>query len=187
MRIMMDCDTGIDDALAILYLLGSPDAELIGVTGVFGNVQESVAVLNSRGLLDCLGRPDIPVYEGAGEPSYWQSGPGTAGKPYTIDPGCERFHGKNGFGGAQLPGLPSSYSRGSIYADGAAAIAEAVRRYGTSVTILATGPLTDIDEALRRAPDIAPKMKLVMMGGTLTQPGNCYDLVCETNIINDRA
>ena len=42
MRIMMDCDTGIDDALAILYLLGSPDAELIGVTGVFGNVQEGI-------------------------------------------------------------------------------------------------------------------------------------------------
>ena len=79
MRIMMDCDTGIDDALAILYLLGSPDAELIGVTAGFGNVQGSVAVRNSRGLLDCLGRPDIPVYEGAGEPSYWKAGHGTAG------------------------------------------------------------------------------------------------------------
>ena len=51
--------------------------------------------------------------------------------------------------------------------------------------MLATGPLTDVDAAITRAPDIAPKLRLVMMGGTLTQPGNCWDAVAETNIIQD--
>lgn len=60
-----------------------------------------------------------------------------------------------------------------------------VRRHGRSLTVLATGPLTDIDAALRLAPDIASKLKLVMMGGSLTQPGNCWDAVAETNMIQD--
>ncbi|KAA8815994.1 nucleoside hydrolase [Bifidobacterium callitrichos] len=62
---------------------------------------------------------------------------------------------------------------------------EQVRAYGHDVTVLATGPLTDVDAALAKAPDIAPKLRLVMMGGTLTQPGNCWDAVAETNVIQD--
>lgn len=69
--------------------------------------------------------------------------------------------------------------------DGVQAIIDTVRRYGEQVTILATGPLTDIAEALEQAPDIAQQMKLVLMGGSLTQEGNCYDLICETNIFQD--
>lgn len=69
--------------------------------------------------------------------------------------------------------------------NGVQAIIDTVRRYGEQVTILATGPLTDIAEALEQAPDIAQQMKLVLMGGSLTQEGNCYDLICETNIFQD--
>ncbi|MBW3095075.1 nucleoside hydrolase [Bifidobacterium sp. 64T4] len=64
-------------------------------------------------------------------------------------------------------------------------IIDQVRRYGRDVTVVATGPLTDIDAALAAAPDIAPLLRLVMMGGTLTQEGNCWDLTAETNIIQD--
>ena len=69
--------------------------------------------------------------------------------------------------------------------DGVQAIIDAVRQYGEQVTILATGPLTDVAAALHQAPDIAQHMKLVFMGGSLTQEGNCYDLICETNIFQD--
>ena len=60
-----------------------------------------------------------------------------------------------------------------------------VRRYGRDVTVVATGPLSDIDAALTAAPDIADGLRLVMMGGTLTQEGNCWDATAETNIIQD--
>ena len=60
-----------------------------------------------------------------------------------------------------------------------------VRRYGRDVTVAATGPLSDIDAALTAAPDIADGLRLVMMGGTLTQEGNCWDATAETNIIQD--
>lgn len=64
-------------------------------------------------------------------------------------------------------------------------IIDQVRRYGHDVTVVATGPLTDVDAAFTAAPDIAPLLRLVMMGGTLTQEGNCWDLTAETNIIQD--
>lgn len=70
-------------------------------------------------------------------------------------------------------------------ADGIEYLIEQVRKFGRDVTVLATGPLTDVDAAITRAPDIASKLRLVMMGGTLTQPGNCWDAVAETNIIQD--
>ncbi|BAR06400.1 urha1 [Scardovia inopinata] len=182
-RIFLDCDTGIDDALAILFLLASPQADLIGLAGIFGNVQADQAVRNSRQLLDFLGRQDIPVYQGASQPSFWNDDPARSGRPYSVNPGCTRFHGDNGLGGAVLPVSSSADINQKV--TGAEAIAQAVRRYGKEVTILATGPLTDVDLALQSDPSLASDMKLVLMGGTLTQPGNCYDLVCETNIIND--
>ena len=58
-------------------------------------------------------------------------------------------------------------------------------KYGSDVTVVATGPLTDVDAALTAAPEIASKLRLVMMGGTLTQEGNCWDTTAETNIIQD--
>ena len=85
-------------------------------------------------------------------------------------------------------------SASSIHADDSSAdsvsegvrfIIDQVRAYGFDVTVVATGPLTDIDAAIAAAPDIAGKLKLVMMGGTLTQEGNCWDLTAETNIIQD--
>ena len=79
----------------------------------------------------------------------------------------------------------ASDPEGEASTDGVAFLIEQVRRHGRGVTVLATGPLTDVDAALRRAPDIARKLRLVMMGGTLSQPGNCWDAVAETNVIQD--
>lgn len=77
---------------------------------------------------------------------------------------------------------PAADARGDAGID---FLIDQVRRYGRDVTVLATGPLTDVDAAIVRAPDIAPRLRLVMMGGTLTQPGNCWDAVAETNVIQD--
>ncbi|WP_101622117.1 nucleoside hydrolase [Bifidobacterium parmae] len=84
---------------------------------------------------------------------------------------------------AELP--PAGHGSGGREQAGIDFLIDVVRQYGRGVTVLATGPLTDVDAAIRRAPDIAGKLRLVMMGGTLTQPGNCWDAVAETNIIQD--
>ena len=64
-------------------------------------------------------------------------------------------------------------------------IVDAARAFGPDLTILVTGPLTDIDTALTLDPEAVRQARIVFMGGTLTQEGNCYDLVCETNMIQD--
>ncbi len=70
-KVLLDLDTGIDDALAICYVLGSPDLELIGITATFGNVSQAQSVSNALSILHLLGRDDIPVYPGASHPLVW--------------------------------------------------------------------------------------------------------------------
>lgn len=180
-RIILDCDTGIDDTLALLYLFGSEDVELLGVVGTFGNVTEEQATRNNRILLDAAGLPHVPAYRGVPVPSFWTS---AQGLDYEVDEGCERFHGKNGWGSAELQ-LPQSVQRGEILPDGVNFEADMVREYGTEVTVIATGPLTNIDALLTCYPELASRLHLVIMGGALTQPGNCYNLISETNMVND--
>ena len=245
-RIIASMDTGVDDALALAYLLGSADeCELSGVIASYGNVDANTAYANTRAVLDLFGRADIPVFLGSEHPSWADA--------FIPDAGCAQFHGKDGLGntwlagsgaladGAGVPGDMSgddmsvdvpdgvvsvggylagdahahpalgSYPRVGRFrsvdrpqsatstalvsgctrrcsvdaADGIEYLIEQVREFGRDVTVLSTGPLTDVDAAITRAPDIASKLRLVMMGGTLTQPGNCWDAVAETNIIQD--
>ena len=245
-RIIASMDTGVDDALALAYLLGSADeCELSGVIASYGNVDANTAYANTRAVLDLFGRADIPVFLGSEHPSWADA--------FIPDAGCAQFHGDDGLGntwlagsgaladGAGVPGDMSGddmsvdvpdgvvsvggYLAGDVYAhpalgsyprvgrsrsvdrpqsatstalvsggtrrcsvdaaDGIEYLIEQVREFGRDVTVLSTGPLTDVDAAITRAPDIASKLRLVMMGGTLTQPGNCWDAVAETNIIQD--
>lgn len=245
-RIIASMDTGVDDALALAYLLGSADeCELSGVIASYGNVDANTAYANTCAVLDLFGRADIPVFLGSEHPSWADA--------FIPDAGCAQFHGKDGLGntwlagsgaladGAGVPGDMSGddmsvdvpdgvvsvggYLAGDVHAhpalgsyprvgrfrsvdrpqsatstalvsggtrrcsvdaaDGIEYLIEQVREFGRDVTVLSTGPLTDVDAAITRAPDIASKLRLVMMGGTLTQPGNCWDAVAETNIIQD--
>lgn len=178
-RVILDCDTGIDDTLALLYLAASLDVDIMGVVGTFGNVTESQATHNNRALLDALDRADVPAYHGLPVPSF-----DTQSTEYEVDEGCEHFHGKNGWGGAELS-IPEHVTRGEILDDGVEFEAEAVRTFGTDITVIATGPLTNIDAFLTQYPELASSLHLVIMGGALTQPGNCYNLISETNIVND--
>lgn len=245
-RIIASMDTGVDDALALAYLLGSADeCELSGVIASYGNVDANTAYANTRAVLDLFGRADIPVFLGSEHPSWADA--------FIPDAGCAQFHGDDGLGntwlagsgaladGAGVPGDMSGddmsvdvpdgvvsvggYLAGDVHAhpalgsyprvgrsrsvdrpqsatstalvsggtrrcsvdaaDGIEYLIEQVREFGRDVTVLSTGPLTDVDAAITRAPDTASKLRLVMMGGTLTQPGNCWDAVAETNIIQD--
>lgn len=245
-RIIASMDTGVDDALALAYLLGSADeCELSGVIASYGNVDANTAYANTCAVLDLFGRADIPVFLGSEHPSWADA--------FIPDAGCAQFHGDDGLGntwlagsgaladGAGVPGDMSGddmsvdvpdgvvsvggYLAGDVHAhpalgsyprvgrfrsvdrpqsatstalvsggtrrcsvdaaDGIEYLIEQVREFGRDVTVLSTGPLTDVDAAITRAPDIASKLRLVMMGGTLTQPGNCWDAVAETNIIQD--
>ena len=226
-RIIASIDTGVDDALALAYLLGSTDeCELGGVIASYGNVDANTAYANTCAVLDLFGRADIPVFLGSEHPS-WDDGLGNtrlAGSGALADgacvPGddmsvdvpdevvsvggylagdvhahpalgaCSRVNRSQSVDHPQSA-MPTALASGGKRrcsvdaADGIEYLIEQVREFGRDVTVLATGPLTDVDAAITRAPDIASKLRLVMMGGTLTQPGNCWDAVAETNIIQD--
>ena len=72
-KLILDLDTGIDDALAIAYALGSPELELIGITCTYGNVTTELAVRNSLAVLALLGRTDIPVFAGSAHATTWKN------------------------------------------------------------------------------------------------------------------
>lgn len=237
-RLILDVDTGIDDALALAYLATFDTIDVLGVIGTYGNVSVDTAVRNTSYVLERLGFRHIPAIRGSSHPSW--------ARCFIPDAGCAQFHGTDGLGGFG-PACDSSssdtafsdsfsndsdsdtvfsrdyrslisvggYALDDVHAnpavdsfelslttnsaspihaadssansvsEGVQFIIDQVRAYGSDVVVVATGPLTDIDAAIAAAPDIAGKLKLVMMGGTLTQEGNCWDLTAETNIIQD--
>jgi len=197
-KIILDLDTGIDDALAIAYCLGSPDAELIGITGTYGNVTVEQGVKNSRALLSVLGYPDIPVIPGRDRP--WGRGPAS---PFSPSEASSFIHGSNGLGGVEvneyvaaedelLGGeateesscVTSSEDGKDISGESAMAFyRDAVQRYGDDLTIVPTGALTTVAEAMKRYEDVT-NARIVLMGGALTVPGN-VSAVAEANISQD--
>ena len=162
-KIILDLDTGIDDTLALSYILGSEDAELIGITGTYGNVLLETGIRNDLDLLEMFGRPDVPVFRGVPHPSDADS--------FEVPDSSGIFHGRNGTGNVEVPAKASH-----DVADMAAVdfIIESVRKYGKDELVyVPTGPSTNIDAAFAKAPDIIDRIAIVMMGGALTQPGNC--------------
>lgn len=285
--IILDADTGTDDALAIGLLMAYAPERLVSVVATYGNVIQSVAQQNARDVLNLLGGSKIPVLDGCRCPS-WAEG-------FAADKACAHFHGDNGIADLNIDdyarmettagGTASVLYNGAVYdfssnnidftaagtvsagmfgenqkeakkkqrqaswqdealsvrsaqpdvcaklsspiisiggylprqpvdnsvpqrgrntlgalADeygkvemgvmpgdtaGVKAIIDGVRQWGKNLTVISTGPLTDIAAAIALAPDIAPQLRLVMMGGALTQQGNCFDMVSETNIMQD--
>lgn len=285
--IILDADTGTDDALAIGLLMAYAPERLVSVVATYGNVIQSVAQQNARDVLNLLGGSKIPVLDGCRCPS-WAEG-------FAADKACAHFHGDNGIADLNIDdyarmettagGTASVLYNGAVYdfssnnidftaagtvsagmfgddqkeakkkhrqaswqdealsvqsaqpdvraklsspiisiggylpkqpvdtsgpqrgrntlgtlADeygkvemevmpgdtaGVKAIIDGVHQWGKNLTVISTGPLTDIAAAITLAPDIAPQLRLVMMGGALTQQGNCFDMVSETNIMQD--
>ncbi|TRD19780.1 nucleoside hydrolase [Palleronia caenipelagi] len=158
MKLIIDTDPGQDDAIAILLALGSPEIELLGITTVAGNVPLALTSRNARMICELAGRPDIPVFAGADHPLV-----------HTLVT-AEHVHGKTGLDGPDLP-EPTMPLQDQHAVD---FIIETLRAEPEhSITLAPIGPLTNIALALRKAPDIAPRIKeIVLMGGAYFEVGN---------------
>ncbi|QGU04860.1 nucleoside hydrolase [Corynebacterium comes] len=159
-KIILDLDTGIDDALALAYALGSPELEIIGVTGTYGNVAVDTGVRNALAILELFGRTDVPVH--AGLPCAREC------DSFEVLEISEFIHGANGIGGAQLPEPTTAAAEG----DAVEFLVESVRKYGDELVIVPTGPSTTIAAAIEADSSFAENARIIMMGGALTVPGN---------------
>jgi inosine-uridine nucleoside N-ribohydrolase len=145
--ILIDCDPGHDDAIAIM--LGARHADLVGVTTVAGNAPLALTTRNALAMLDLIGRADIPVHSGADRP--------IVAAPVHAD----HVHGESGIDGADLP----TPSRQATSDDAVGFIIESVRA-NEGLCLVPTGPLTNIALALRAAPDLPDRIGgISLMGG----------------------
>jgi purine nucleosidase len=169
--ILIDTDPGIDDAMAILFALKSPELEVLALTTVFGNHFVEVTTRNALRLLELAGREDIPVARGASAPLV---------RAFNIP--ATFVHGEDGLGDAGLTSEPDSEA---AHTRAAQFIVEAVMSRPGAITLVPIGPLTNIALALKLEPRIVQATKrVVLMGGTAFAPGNVSP-VAEANIFND--
>jgi purine nucleosidase len=167
--VFADVDTGVDDAMALVYLFGSPDAELVGIASTAGNVPVQQVCQNNLGLLELCGVDGIPVSKGSERP---------VSSPLRT---AEDTHGPQGLGYATLP----STDRRLAEYDSAQAWIDAAHAYPGELIAVATGPLTNLALALRREPALPTLLRrLVIMGGAFEYRGNTTP-VAEWNISVD--
>lgn len=150
--LILDCDPGQDDAVAILLALASPgEIELLAVTTVAGNVPLERTSENARKILELAGRRDVPVHAGCRRPIL---------VPLET---AESVHGESGLDGVELP--PPSLPLAAEHAVDAIVRLVMERPPGT-VTLCPTGPLTNVALAIVKEPAIVPRLReIVLMGG----------------------
>ncbi|MGQ3293794.1 MAG: nucleoside hydrolase [Shinella sp.] len=157
-KIIIDTDPGQDDAAAIMLALGSPELDNLGITTVAGNVPLALTSRNARIILEFCARPDVKVFAGADKP---------IARPLIT---AEHVHGKTGLDGPELhdPQMPLQDQHAVDF------IIETLKREPAgTVTLCTLGPLTNIATALEKAPEIAGRVReLVMMGGGFFEGGN---------------
>jgi inosine-uridine nucleoside N-ribohydrolase len=150
--IILDCDPGHDDAIALLLALASPEVQLLGVTTVAGNQTLAKTTANAIRVLDHLGRTEVPVAAGADRP--------LVRAPHVA----REVHGESGLDGPQLP----APARAPEPAHAIDWIAHTLRTQPAPVTLVPTGPLTNIALLLARHPELAPRIeRVVLMGGAI--------------------
>jgi inosine-uridine nucleoside N-ribohydrolase len=152
--ILIDCDPGHDDAMALLLALASPELELLGVTTVHGNQTLDKTTANALRVLEFAGRGDVPVAAGAD-------------RPLVREPRvAAHVHGESGLDGPDLPppaGAPVTGHAVDFLAD-------RLRSAGRPVTLIPTGPLTNIALLLAQHPDAAADIeRIVLMGGAIAE------------------
>jgi purine nucleosidase len=167
--LIIDVDTGIDDAFGLLYACAAPHARLIGVSTVAGNVDLVRATRNTRAVLALAGRADAPVW------------PGCASPILHAPADAARVHGASGLGHAVLPDPPPQDDAPNAV-DAIVAHAHAAKG---EIVLVATGPLTNIALAILREPAL-PRLvqRLVLMGGAYREAGNVTP-AAEFNIWHD--
>lgn len=172
-KILYDTDPGIDDAMALLLALSSPEIEIVGLTTVFGNTHVEATTRNALNLLNFAGRPDIPVAKGADQPMVLPRG--LTG---------EFVHGDDGMGNIGWDGIHNPNQK-PIDKHAAQFIVETVMANPGEITLVAVGPMTNVGLALQLEPRIAQAVrKVVIMGGSIVTPGNVSP-TAEANIHND--
>ena len=168
--VYFDCDTGIDDALALVYLMASPEITLAGIGTVSGNIDAERAATNTLDLLALGGMDDVPVAIGAMNPL-----------ATTFSGGVPHIHGHNGIGDVELPHT----GRAPEAESAAAMLVRLAHQYPGELDVIAIGPLTNLAVALELDPGIAQLVREVtIMGGAALVPGNLSP-VGEANIWND--
>jgi len=152
--IILDCDPGIDDALAIAFATASPEIDLVGITTVAGNVELAKTTANALAVASFVGAKDVPVAPGSAAPL--MRPPLHAG----------HVHGDSGLGGAVLP-APGRTAEDRHAID---FIIDTIAAAPGQITLVATGPLTNIGLALRREPRLATWVRnFVIMGGSASR------------------
>jgi purine nucleosidase len=155
--LLLDVDTGIDDALALLYAAASPEADLVAVTCIGGNVDARQVAANTLAVLDLAGRVDVPVYLGSEQPLR-----------KALETSTET-HGPHGLGYAELPAPGRGLSEG-FASDRIVALA---RTRPGELLLVTLGPLTNLAIALEREPALPSLLRgWVLMGGVFRGAGN---------------
>jgi len=170
-KIILDCDPGQDDAVAILLTLGSPDEiDLLGITAVAGNVPLPLTESNARRICELAGRTDVPVFAGCSRPLLRQ----------LVT--AEWVHGSSGIDGADLPD-PTMILQDQHAVD--FIVDTCLAAEDGEITLCPIGPMTNVAMAIVKAPEIVPKIQeVVFMGGTVFTPGNTTPSA-EFNILVD--
>jgi inosine-uridine nucleoside N-ribohydrolase len=148
--IILDCDPGHDDAIALLLAVASPELDLLGVTTVSGNQTLDKTTANAIRILDFVGRTDVPVHAGADAPFIRQRDV------------AAHVHGESGLDGPELP--PPSRRPGQQHA--VDFLADQIRARNGGVTLVPTGPLTNVALLFALHPDAVPE-RIVLMGGAV--------------------
>ena len=167
--VWIDTDTGVDDAFALISALKLPGIDVVGISSVCGNVENSKTFVNARNVISLCKREDIKVYKGADKPLIREPN-------YAYD-----VHGEDGLGGYKL-----EESKAPIETESAVdALYKKAKELNGELTIAAVGPLTNIAIAIFKYPDIVDYIKeLVIMGGSIGVGGNC-STAAEFNIYGD--
>jgi uridine nucleosidase len=172
-KVIYDTDPGIDDAMALLLALSSPEIEIIGLTTVFGNTHVEGTTRNALNLLNFAGRPDIPVAMGASRPMVMPLG--LTG---------EFVHGDDGMGNLGWNDVHKPDQK-PLDKHAAQFIVETIMQHPGEITLVAVGPMTNVGLALQLEPRIAQHARnVVIMGGSVLMPGNVSP-TAEANIHND--
>lgn len=166
--ILIDCDPGVDDATMLLLALGSPELDVRAITTVGGNVPGALTARNALFICKLAGRDDVPVHVGACGPL--RRGP--------VD--ASRFHGETGLGPLAIGEAGDAHETHAVDA-----IIDLIMSHPKQITIVVTGPMTNLALAIQREPRVATSCaSIVAMGGARSAGGN-ITASAEFNIFAD--
>ncbi|MGO1972625.1 MAG: nucleoside hydrolase [Propionibacteriaceae bacterium] len=169
-RFIVDCDTGVDDAMALLYLLSKPEIEILGISTVFGNISAGVAAQATLRVLELAGATHIPVAQGTDTT--------IRGDVPELAP---HVHGHDGLGNTGLPAPETTISDET----GPELIVRLARENPGQLHLIATGPLSNVALALGLEPNLTELLpRITIMGGAADAPGN-QTPAAEANILHD--